>query len=262
MAKPSTRRIRFRTGDVFQVALPDGSFAYGRILLDLRRLARAGLFVTPCALAGMGGSALLVRLYKKAFPSPTLSMAELTDAPSFFGELLDRRPIYHGDYPIVGNLPVCPGELDFPEYVCSFHENPAWHFSYQKGGAVAELPMTHKECESLPKPSFSFGYAVDHLLAEIHDPAGKEKHARGELRVDPRRDSILARVGLRPGMCYDQICRQGRRADRRKALVSSVGRGERPGQPTISPDGAGRHGFSEYQVLRPAPQVNSGVRRI
>ena len=40
----------------------------------------------------------------------------------------------------------------------------------------------------------------------IHDPAGKEKHARGELRVDPRRDSILARVGLRPGMCYDEIC--------------------------------------------------------
>jgi Immunity protein 26 len=206
MAKPSTRRIRFRTGDVFQVALPDGSFAYGRILLDLRRLARAGLFVTPCALAGMCGSALLVRLYKKAFPSPTLSMAELTDAPSFLGELLDRRPIYGGDYPIVGNLPVCPSELDFPEYVCSFHENPAWHFSYQKGGAVAELPMTHKECESLPKPSFSFGYAVDHLLAEIHDPAGREKHARGELRVDPRRDSILARVGLRPGMCYDEIC--------------------------------------------------------
>ena len=43
--------------------------------------------------------------------------------------------------------------------------------------------------KSLPKPSFSLGYAVDHLLAE-------------------------------------------------------------------------RHGFSEYQVLRPAPQVNFGVRRI
>ena len=105
MAKPSTRRNRFRTGDVFQVALPDGSFAYGRILLDLRRLARAGLFVTPCALAGMCGSALLVRLYKKAFPSPTLSMAELTEAHSFVGELLDGRPIYRGDDPIVGTFP-------------------------------------------------------------------------------------------------------------------------------------------------------------
>jgi hypothetical protein len=206
MAKPSTRRICFRNGDVFQVALPDGSFACGRMLLDLRRLARAGLFVTPCALAGMCGSALLVRLYKKAFRGPTVSLADLSDAPSFLDELLDRRPIYRGDYPIVGNLPVCPSELAFPEYVCSFHKNPGGHFSYQKGGAVAELQMTHKEYDSLPKPSFSFGYAVDHLLEEIHDPAGKEKHARGELRVDPRRDSILARAGLRPGMCYDEIC--------------------------------------------------------
>ncbi len=37
--EPSTRRIRFWTGDVFQVALPDGSFAYGRILLTF--VARA-----------------------------------------------------------------------------------------------------------------------------------------------------------------------------------------------------------------------------
>lgn len=96
--------------------------------------------------------------------------------------------------------------MDFPEYICSFRENSGWHFSYQKGGAVAELTMTHEECQSLPKPGFSFGFAVDYLLAEIHDPAGKEKHARGELRVDPRRDSILARAGLRSGMCYDEIC--------------------------------------------------------
>lgn len=108
MAKSSTPRIGFRNGDVFQVALPGDSYAYGRILLDLRRLARAGLFVTPCALAGMCGSALLVRLYKKAFRSPILSLGDLSDAPSFLDELLDRRPIYRGEYPIVGNLPVCP----------------------------------------------------------------------------------------------------------------------------------------------------------
>jgi hypothetical protein len=150
----------------------------------------------------MCGSALLVRLYKKAFRGPTVSLADLSDVPSFLEEMLDRRPIYSGEYPIVGNLPVCPRELDFPEYVSSF----GWHFSYQKGGAVAELQMTHKEYMSLPMPGFSFNYAKDHLLEEIHHPAGKEKHARGELRVDPRRDSILARAGLRPGMCYDEIC--------------------------------------------------------
>lgn len=206
MAKPGTGRIRFRNGDVFQVGLPDGSFAYGRILLDLRRLARAGLFMAPCALAGACGSALLVRLYKKAFCGPSVPLADLTDIPSFLDELLDRRPIYRGEYPIVGNIAVCPHELDFPEYVCSFHENPAWHFSFQKGGVVVELPMTHEEYDSLPKPSFSFGYATDDLLAEVHASVGTEKHARGELRVDPRRDSILARAGLSPGMTYDEIC--------------------------------------------------------
>ena len=70
MAKPSTRRIRFRTGDVFQVALPDGSFAYGRILLDLRRLARAGLFVTPFVLAGMCGSCPFGTALQKGVSQP------------------------------------------------------------------------------------------------------------------------------------------------------------------------------------------------
>ena len=44
MAKSSGKRVRFRSGDVFQIALPGGKFAYGRLLLDLRSLARAGLF--------------------------------------------------------------------------------------------------------------------------------------------------------------------------------------------------------------------------
>ena len=206
MSERTTGRIHFHNGDVFQVALPEGFFAYGRILLDLRRIARAGLFATSCALSGICGSALLVRLYKKAFHDPAISLADLSDCPSFLDELLDRRSIYRGKYPIVGNLPVSQRELDFPEYVHSFHDNAVSHFSYQKGGSVAKLTMTYKEYDSFPKPSFSLGYAVDHLLAEIHDPAGTVKHARGELRVDPRRNSVLARVGLRPGMSYDEIC--------------------------------------------------------
>jgi hypothetical protein len=36
--------------------------------------------------------------------------------------------------------------------------------------------------------------------------------------------------------------------------------GEERAEPDVAPDGAGRQGFSELPVLRPAPQVNVCVR--
>jgi hypothetical protein len=207
MAKASMRRVRYRSGDVFQIPFPDGSFGYGRILLDVFRLRRAGVFPARCALGGMCGSGLLVQLYRTTFPRPIPSVTELCRAPTFLDELLDHRQIYRAEFPIAGNVPVTASEIGFPEYACSYRPNPGeWHFTFEKGGIVAEIPITFAECEDLPRPSFSLGLVPEAVLRDIQDPLGREKHARGELRVDRRRNSILLMAGLYPTLSYDEMC--------------------------------------------------------
>ncbi len=206
MAKAGMRRVRYRSGDVFQIPFPDGSFGYGRILLDVFRIRRANLFHVSCALAGMCGSGLLVQIYRTTFSQPVASVTDLIGVPTFLDELLDHRQIYRAEFPIIGNLPVTAVDVDFPEYVCSYHINPGLSVTYQKGGVVVEIPITLQECFDLPKPSFLLGLVPTYLLQDIHDPAGETRHASGELRVDPRRESILSLAGLEAGLSYDEMC--------------------------------------------------------
>ena len=99
-----------------------------------------------------------------------------------------------------------PEEIDFPEYVQTFHENPGWHVSFQKGAIVAKLPIPWQECENLPKGSVSFGLVPDRVQQCIHNLEFAKRLASGDLRVDSNRKRVLGLVGLKPGMTYDQMC--------------------------------------------------------
>jgi hypothetical protein len=209
MTQKGGRRVRYRAGDVFQIPLPDGSFGYGRLLLDIRRLARTGLFTPPCALAGICGSGLLVQLYRVSYPEPLASVVGLRAIPVFLSEFVQNGQIYRAEFPIVGNLPVAPEEIDFPEYTGTFVTSPEWQFLFEKGAVVARARIgwdERAEWDSLPKASIGFGLAPDLILRDIGDPDGVRRHTRGDLRGDLRRDGVLARVGLSPDMTYDQMC--------------------------------------------------------
>jgi hypothetical protein len=209
MAQTGGRRVHYRAGDVFQIPLPDGSFAYGRLLLDIRRLARAGVFTHPCALAGIYGSGLMVQVYRVRHPQPLASVAVLRAAPAFLSEFVQHDQIYRAEFPIVGNLPVAAEEIDFPEYAGPLATSPELLFRFEKGAVVARMPGQWDEWaewESLPKGSIGFGLAADLILRDLGDSDGVRRHAWGDLRLDPRRDGVLARAGLAPGMTYDQMC--------------------------------------------------------
>jgi Immunity protein 26 len=206
MAKKATSRVRFRSGDGFQMPFSDGSCGYGRILLDLRPLAKAGAFPARSALAGMYGSSLLIQIFRTVASKALASVESLQSVGTLLEQFLDRQQIYRGVYPIVGNLPVRPEDLDFPEYVQTFHENPGWRVSFQKGTIVADLPLDWQECEKLPKGSVSLGLVPDRVQQCINDPEFAKRLSSGDLRVDSNRKRVLALAGLNPGMSYDQMC--------------------------------------------------------
>jgi hypothetical protein len=196
--------VRYRSGDVFQIPLPNGTFGYGRILLDAFRLRRAGVFDPRCELTGLCGSGLLVQLYRRAFAEPLAAVEVLRRSPPFLDEFLDHTQIYRAEFPIVGNLPVTAPEIDFPEYVIC--HSPGWHIMFGKGGIVAEIPISFEDCEALPKPSIGLGLAPDWVLKNIQARSGRRRRAGNDLRVHRRRKEILGLAGLSPAMSYDEMC--------------------------------------------------------
>src|SRR6516225_3921277 len=74
--------------------------------------------------------------------------------------------------------------------------------------------------------------------------------------ANPCRDRHEAGTGQLTRPWYFAWALGGRSSRRRSAKHG----GEDRAEPYVAPDGAGRQGFSELHVLRPAPQVNVCVR--
>ena len=222
MTSQRSRHVRYKAGDVFRIALPDKSFGYGRILLDVFRVRREGVFSPMCSLTGPYGSGLLVQLYRYTTTTPLTDPEELTDADTFLDELLAHDQILLGEHPIIGSIPVAPVDIGFPEYVTS--HRPAtgkWHYCFEKGGVVAELAhgwralrrgvirqVDDAAVQKLPRGSYGLGINTDSLLTHIESPTGIVDRAREDLRASRHRNRILRLAGFSSEMTYDEMATQ------------------------------------------------------
>ncbi|MCA8987897.1 MAG: immunity 26/phosphotriesterase HocA family protein [Planctomycetaceae bacterium] len=200
-------RIRYRSGDVFEIPLSKGTVGYGRILLDVYRLRRAGLFgqVPHCGLDGpVLGSGLLVVLYKYAGPSVTLE--EISELPTLTTQFLMHDDIYRGKFPIIGNIPASGDELDFPEGVTRWHAGKGKQdYYFQKGGLALPLKMTAEEYDPIPHVRCFLSLVPRWIQEASQDDAEAVDHLFKDLRHSDQRADILKRCGLKPKMSYTEM---------------------------------------------------------
>lgn len=83
------KKIKFKLGDVFEIPLPNGKFAYGRVYDD----------------AGVG-------IYKRI--SKTLSNPPIGSREFMFNVGMYEDILTSGEWKIVGNDPFSEGESEFP----------------------------------------------------------------------------------------------------------------------------------------------------
>lgn len=233
----SSKRVRYKAGDIFCIPLPDGSFGYGRILLDVFRVRQHRIFDSRCGLNGIYGSGLLVQLYRYATAKPLADVTNLLEAETFLDEFLAHDHIRLGEHLIIGHIPVAPADLDFPEYVHTYGPTRGeWQIYFGKGGVVAELSkgwhtllrgvlhdVDYSEVEKLPRGGYGLGIHTGHLLTQIHSPTGILDRARHDLRASPQRKRILRLAGFSLGMTYDQMATRAKapQAEELLAILSS-----------------------------------------
>jgi hypothetical protein len=104
------RRVQAREGDFFRFSIGRRAYDYGRVLLDYYRMKKEG---HPCWDILMCRP-LVVKTYRFITDDPAVPVEVLRELPALPSYYMSDDGIFLGEYPVVGNLPLEIGELDFP----------------------------------------------------------------------------------------------------------------------------------------------------
>lgn len=104
------RRVQVREGDFFRFSIGRRMYGYGRVLLDCYKMKKEG---RPCWDILMCRP-LVVKTCRFITDDPAFPLEELQKLPALPSHYMSDDGIFLGEYPVVGNLPLEPEELDFP----------------------------------------------------------------------------------------------------------------------------------------------------
>jgi hypothetical protein len=200
----------YRHGDAFVLALPDGRFVPGRILLDVRRqCVKPGLVEEDSTLMPFDGT-LLVDLYDAVTDTPVYQR----DAPLIPGIFVMRTAFRSGVIPIIDHEEVDPLQVAFPESIM-------YHYGKRKllrGEVHVPLP---EDDEALAQFDLYPGIFPTEQLPDICEAllALPRTDAEGalpdvpelsDLRFSSRRKMVYEAIGEDPEQSYaDMAVRYG-----------------------------------------------------
>lgn len=146
------KKISFKVGDLFAIPLLDGNYATGRILLypkkqkfkkiieETKKEIEGGekdfpeAFMYGTEMPYHGGG-ILVEVYKEVFNEPTAKQSEVL----IKGIEVSSYSIEREEWPIIGNIPVKPTEVEFPEFIVVIPPKRQWYFC--RGEVWIPLPV-------------------------------------------------------------------------------------------------------------------------
>lgn len=137
-------------GNVFSLPLPDGSYAFGRVLLDPMEARKKRLLAVDSPLAGLLGQGVLVQLYTQASDTN-----DYVSSPVLVDGLFVERRNLRTEWDIVAYEDVDPRAVEFPEFVTGFCHD-AGQLAFVCGEIRFPLPFPIAE-----QPTFQ-GRAVRH----------------------------------------------------------------------------------------------------
>lgn len=143
--KATAKRIRRREGDVVQIDLGKGKYAYGRVLYDPH-----------------------MAFYDFQSSRP-VSMETVISKPVAFVIAVMHEPIKTGRWPVIGNVPL---EAKLTRDVRQFRQDALYprnlSITWQvgRGPDYVEIPATFEECQGLEREAVWYDYHVEDRLRD------------------------------------------------------------------------------------------------
>jgi hypothetical protein len=193
-------------GKIFAVPLPDGTYVFGRVLLDIRAVWKSRLLPHDSPLLFFNDTHL-VEMYSQVqsslnyMPSPVL----------ISGVFVDSREVGKS-WPIVGNEAVDPRKVEFPESLLGFN-HPGGGGAFDCGEIRYPLPLSKPEVFQMGLDVFgsSYGYLqwpytcwrlLGHDESEIPEIARTNSVLRYDLRISAHRAVIYRYLPFRMEQSY------------------------------------------------------------
>lgn len=135
------KRVRFRAGDYFSFRLSRTLFGFGRVLLDINRIRKAGLLPQKHGLNLLMGPPVLVQLFAHSSANPRIDISELERTPKFPSDVMMDNLLLYGEYELIGHRELRDDDFEFPiSYGRSIDRRPVVFLQW--GLIHRELPLS------------------------------------------------------------------------------------------------------------------------
>lgn len=202
---PPLKRITFNAGDILCLELENGKYSFAKVLLDIKKVNKlkilpeknpfVGTFWEQCSLIGY---------YNGLFDSADIETESLKDRDFILTQFCSMKYVKNGVVPILGNSPVAPHEVQFPEAISPVYKAP----SFAKGLILASVNR-NLNYDKLPTISYANhprGFATMYFIYNSENLKAMDLE-NSDLRYHPSRSKILKQAGLSANMSYDDMCR-------------------------------------------------------
>jgi len=190
-------------GTVFAVPLPDETYICGRVLLDIYGCLRRRLFPHDSPLPAYG-KAYLVEMY-----STVLERPEHVPSPVLIeGAFVESKEVGNA-WPIVGEEPVDPRKVEFPESLIGFRHELG-DVAFDCGEIRIPLPVTREvlaraNAEGSRHSSFLWAHTCLQTMGRASEVPSEYKAATlggTDLRISPHRAEIYKHLPFRMEQSY------------------------------------------------------------
>ena len=212
-------------GQIFAVPMPDGTYIFGRVMLDIYGVQKRRLLPvdSPLPFFNMG---YLIEMYSGIQKKPEYVPSPILIAGAF----VESKEVGNA-WPVVGHEPVDPKKVEFPEGLIGY-DTPQGEVALQCGEMRIPVPMIQRGAErkvgenvvkdvgyfflsggeviysglgSYPSSHWSYMCLwalgrVDEIPAEW--PGVRVGLARGDLRFSPRRAEVYAHLPFPMELSY------------------------------------------------------------
>ncbi|NNM88943.1 MAG: hypothetical protein HKL95_10545 [Phycisphaerae bacterium] len=191
-------------GTIFAVPMPDGTYIFGRVMLDIRAMLKRRLFPHDSSLP-LFSDGYLVEMYSLVAASPDYVPSEVLIP----GACVQSKEV-GAKWPIVGREPVDPRRVEFPESLVGW-THPRGEAAFQCGEIRYPIPFTEndvfKRIGALNSrlSALYWGYTCLWAMgrrAEIPSEWTGITLAKSDLRFNPHRAEVYKHLPFPMEMSY------------------------------------------------------------
>ena len=188
------QRFKFKPGDYFRFKIQRDTFGFGRVLLDIAKIRKAGVLAKEHGLNLIMGPPVLVQLYIFESKSPEIEISELAKKPKLPSDLMMDNLLLYGEFEIIGFEPLVEADFDFPiSYGRSID---------QRQVVFLQWGLIHRE---LPLRKFDKFLVADNPLLPEGNPSRRNVNPYGYYSIGfrPRYGTISILRAIQNDSSYD-----------------------------------------------------------